>query len=520
MSTNFSPVETGVPRWRYQFRSSCKLLLNLFRDTENSLPFTPEPPLTPVCNLIQGFRNGSTLAGDTPRRRLDLSNLSNGEEETAFYFSPSPGTLEAAQKNLAEPQDNLDSRRQCAQLLQAEVQCSTPGILGCSHQVDCGVNSPSMNKENESNFLKYPGWQMPRSLLFQKKPPATHLICCAAAPERGSLEEYEMKDLGSPVAALATQRIREALDGFPELCPEELEEIEKPLAGHPSSMAVLLSGPLLSQDINVNEDSVNKNRLFRSPSLPEKLSRPTLKLTVKNHGDETPMKAKQKHSPVQEQSDGVGILKKTASFSDIEIVRALDQDFGHRHLIGDFSNVFALPTVMGRHQDLRYITSQTMAALLQNQFQSLIEKFCIIDCRYPYEYHGGHIKGALNIHRQDDLFERFLRKPFLPSAPQKHLILVFHCEFSSERGPKMCRYLREEDRAMNEYPTLHYPELYVLQGGYKDFFQEYKELCEPQSYCPMHHQDFKEEMLRFRVRSKTWAGERKRRDQIAHIMKL
>ncbi|KAL8212226.1 UNVERIFIED_CONTAM: hypothetical protein K2H54_040895 [Gekko kuhli] len=500
MSMNFSPVETDVPSLRFQFRSSCKLLLNLLRDTEISLPFTPEPPLTPVSNLTQGFRNVGALAGDTPRRRLDLSNLSNGEEETAFNFSRSPRALEAGQKDSTEPQDNLrDSRRHCAQVLQTEVLCSTPGTPGCIHQINWEINSPSMNKENEGSFFKYPGWQVPRSLLFWKRPPDSQLTHYAAALERGSLEEYEMKNLVSPIAAGATQRMPEALDGFPELCPEGLEESEKPLAGHLSSMAVLLSGPLLSQDINVSEVSMSKNRLFRSPSLPEELNRPMLKQTVKNHGDETPMNVKRKHSPIQEQPDGVVLLKKAISFSDMEIVRALDQDFGRRQLIGDFSNV---------------------AALLHDQFQSLIEKFCIIDCRYPYEYHGGHIKGALNIHRQDDLFEHFLKKPLLPSAPQKRLILVFHCEFSSERGPKMCRYLREEDRAMNEYPALHYPELYVLQGGYKDFFLEYKEMCEPQSYCPMHHQDFKTEMLKFRVKSKTRAGEWKRRDQIAHLMNL
>lgn len=26
---------------------------------------------------------------------------------------------------------------------------------------------------------------------------------------------------------------------------------------------------------------------------------------------------------------------------------------------------------------------------------------------------------------------------------------------------------------MNEYPALHYPELYILKGGYKEFFPEY-----------------------------------------------
>ena len=33
-----------------------------------------------------------------------------------------------------------------------------------------------------------------------------------------------------------------------------------------------------------------------------------------------------------------------------------------------------------------------------------------------------------------------------------------------------CRYVRERDRLGNEYPKLHYPELYVLKGGYKEFF--------------------------------------------------
>ncbi|XP_029142666.1 M-phase inducer phosphatase 1-A-like, partial [Protobothrops mucrosquamatus] len=331
------------------------------------------------------------------------------------------------------------------------------------------------------------------------------------------LMDCEMKYLGSPMDASG---IPEALDSFSELCSSEKEETEKSFSGHHCSIADLLSGPLLAQDINISEVSMNKSRLFRSPSLPEKLNKPASKRTVRSYDDETPTKVKWKSSPIQEGPDGVVLLKKTASLSDIEIVRALDQDHGFRQLIGDFSGVYALPTVTGRHSDLRYITADTMVALLHNQFQSLIEKFYIVDCRYPYEYHGGHIKGALNSHRQDDLFELFLRKPLLPSSPQKRLILVFHCEFSSERGPKMCRYLREEDRAMNEYPALHYPELYVLQGGYKEFFLENKELCQPQSYCPMDHQDFKAEMVKFHVKSKTWAGERRRRDHIVRLMKL
>ena len=55
-------------------------------------------------------------------------------------------------------------------------------------------------------------------------------------------------------------------------------------------------------------------------------------------------------------------------------------------------------------------------------------------------------------------------------------VLIFHCEFSSERGPKMYRFLREQDRELNKahYPKLNYPEMYVLEGGYKAFYEKHE----------------------------------------------
>ncbi|KAK2814700.1 hypothetical protein Q5P01_000633 [Channa striata] len=102
---------------------------------------------------------------------------------------------------------------------------------------------------------------------------------------------------------------------------------------------------------------------------------------------------------------------------------------------------FLLPTVEGRHQDLNYITSDT---------------------------------GALNLHQEDRVEEFLLKTPIVPSRPEKRVILIFHCEFSSERGPRMCLFSRERDRALNDYPKLHYPELYILKGGYKDFFPHFQ----------------------------------------------
>ncbi|XP_056667337.1 M-phase inducer phosphatase 3 isoform X2 [Monodelphis domestica] len=212
-------------------------------------------------------------------------------------------------------------------------------------------------------------------------------------------------------------------------------------------------------------------------------------------------------------------LKKTVSLYDVNAIQIFGEDSDQRQLIGDFTKVYVLPTVTGSHQDLKYINPEMVVALLGGQLQDLIEKFYIIDCRYPYEYQGGHIQGALNLYSEEELCNFFLKKPFVPSDAQKRIVIVFHCEFSSERGPRMCRYLREEDRTQNKYPSLYYPELYILKGGYRDFFLEYAELCEPQSYCPMHHQDHKAELLRYHSQSKAWMGDRQLREQIACLMK-
>lgn len=78
-----------------------------------------------------------------------------------------------------------------------------------------------------------------------------------------------------------------------------------------------------------------------------------------------------------------------------------------------------------------------------------------------------------------------LAAPIIPSCADKRVVLIFHCEFSSERGPRMCRFIRKRDRAMNEYPRLHYPELYILKGGYKEFFQHFQVRSAPVPPCSL-----------------------------------
>ena len=107
-------------------------------------------------------------------------------------------------------------------------------------------------------------------------------------------------------------------------------------------------------------------------------------------------------------------------------------------------------------------------------------EFKIIDCRYPYEYEGGHIQGAVNLYTQDQI-NSFLQDKFNDSTARDN-ILIFHCEFSSERGPKRARFLRSCDRQLNaeSYPCLSFPEIYIMDGGYKAFYEQHSHLCTPQ----------------------------------------
>ncbi|KPP71940.1 M-phase inducer phosphatase 2-like [Scleropages formosus] len=340
---------------------------------------------------------------------------------------------------------------------------------------------------------------------------------------------------------------REVLARRPNSAPE--------LVGHqsdtymPSGMASLLTAPLVAEVESTaskfksslvvkDDDKVTCFRnfprlspyfqpiicrprgLFRSPSLPMG-TRPAMKRLNRPRDEATPVQVKRRRSvagtpsaPEDGEHQACRVIQRSQSLSQAEIEKLLDGDA--KELIGDFSKPFVLPTVDGKHQDLKYITAEMMVAALNGQFDD-VERIVVIDCRYPYEFEGGHIKGAVNLHQEDEVEEYLLKRPIAPSSPDKRVLLIFHCEFSSERGPRMCRFVRERDRELNEYPSLHYPELYVLKGGYKEFFPLFQTQCEPQDYRPMTHEDFKEDLRRFRLKSRSWAGERSKRDHYTRL---
>ena len=151
-----------------------------------------------------------------------------------------------------------------------------------------------------------------------------------------------------------------------------------------------------------------------------------------------------------------------------------------------------------------------LAELIKDNGSGAVDEYSIVDCRYPYEYEGGHIQRAQNIWEKSVLSDRFFSKPQYTAEPRRRII-IFHCEFSSKRGPDMyvlfsckfqcvrhsmivrdawellsfssafvvyiyrSRFMRQTDRKKNDmaFPKLYYPELYLLDGGYKAFYEKF-----------------------------------------------
>ncbi|XP_045151396.1 M-phase inducer phosphatase 2 isoform X2 [Echinops telfairi] len=390
------------------------------------------------------------------------------------------------------------------------------------------------DKENDGFVFKMPSkpafsgnaqaeaeWANPREAFAQRPNSAPNLKC--RSPEQKMEIEEELSPWPprrpslSPVEGAAEE---EEDDGFVDILESDLKDDNEV----PPGMESLISAPLVKTLEKEQEQDLimfsKCQRLFRSPSMPCSVIRPILKRLERPLDRDQPVQSKRRKSVTppseeQEPEEPKARVLRSKSLCHDEIENILDSD--HRELIGDYSKAFLLQTVDGKHQDLKYISPETMVALLMGKFSNIVERFVIVDCRYPYEYEGGHIKTAVNLPLQRDAETFLLQSPITACSLDKRIILIFHCEFSSERGPRMCRFIRERDRATNDYPSLHYPEMYVLKGGYKEFFPQHPTFCEPQDYRPMDHEAFKEELKTFRLKTRSWAGERSRRELCSRL---
>lgn len=147
------------------------------------------------------------------------------------------------------------------------------------------------------------------------------------------------------------------------------------------------------------------------------------------------------------------------------------------------------------------IDKETLLDVLDGKYADMFDQKVVIDCRFEYEYDGGHIQGAVNHNDKELLASQLFQTPIAGRT-----LLIFHCEYSAHRAPLMARHIRSEDRTINaeHYPRLTYPEVYILDGGYSGFFAEHRTRCFPQEYVEMsdekHQRTCEREMGRLKAR--------------------
>ncbi|XP_028252276.1 M-phase inducer phosphatase 2 isoform X2 [Parambassis ranga] len=536
------------------------------KDTHCRNLFSPGPAtvLSPVTNLAMDMDNLIRLGSqyDTPKRRKHAplekvpSFASDVSSDAGLGMDP-PSPMDAVevedafekaiQQSSRVVNEKMPIRRINSLPLQLlgfspslkgqETNSSRYGVFG-QQPAQMTSTSQQDDKENmpESFEFKKPTKPVSRGrvrsfnsgqskVAFADRPSSAPALMLSSPSPVQQLEFHDSSPMSLRRSSLNDD---DDDDGFLDSLDDNMEND----SGMPMGMASLLTAPLMAD--SPGEDSpvirCRPRSLFRSPSMPSPVSRISAKRPDRPRDDNTPVRVKRRRSlettqvPTPDRNlrspMGCSLLQRSKSFCHTEIEKLLDTEDSSLELIGDFTKPFVLPTVEGKHQDLKYITSDTLVAAVSGKFENLVEQVIVIDCRYPYEFDGGHIKGALNLHQEDQVEDYLLKTPIIPACPDKRVVIIFHCEFSSERGPRMCRFVRERDRAMNEYPKLHYPELYILKGGYKDFFPHFQAQCEPESYRPMHHEDFKEDLRKFRLKSRTWAGERSKRDLYSRLKKL
>ncbi|XP_040191516.1 M-phase inducer phosphatase 2 [Rana temporaria] len=513
---------------------------------------SPEPGvLSPVTSLTFTMNQLGVLGSlsDTPKRRgfgypvltssLIRTSSSDSSDSGLCLEDISPVSSEIFEKTIFErriPNNEFKLPLRRRQSLPVTLLGGSPALRKLSSTSDLDVaspldNSPSKpdNKENEVFLFKrpflFPVSRFPRRSDDALKPRPCSAPALMFSPERN---EFQLDD-ESPVRlrksslTFSVHEDEDDDDGFMDIIDDDDDAKTEP--NLPTGMENLLTGPLKKDDSELVIRSKCR-RLFRSPSMPISVIRPILKRLERPEDEDTPVKSKRHKNLSSADADDEMLvieepkmkLGRSKSLCLATVEHVLDSD--QMDLIGDSSKTYLLKTVEGRHQDLKYITPEMMDDVLSGKYRDRIERCVIVDCRYPYEYEGGHIKNAVNLPLEQDIEEFLMKNPIIPTSEDKRVIIIFHCEFSSERGPRMCRYVRKQDRNGNEYPKLHYPELYILKGGYKDFFPSYQTHCEPQAYCPMDHKDFREHLKLFRSKSRTWAGDKSKREMYNRLKNL
>ena len=91
-----------------------------------------------------------------------------------------------------------------------------------------------------------------------------------------------------------------------------------------------------------------------------------------------------------------------------------------------------LPHFTSEEESLPRIAKETMIDVLDGKYRQHYNEAIVVDCRFEYEYSGGHIEGAVNVNSKEELAAKLFGTPL-----SEKTLLIFHCEYSAHRAPLM-----------------------------------------------------------------------------------
>lgn len=95
----------------------------------------------------------------------------------------------------------------------------------------------------------------------------------------------------------------------------------------------------------------------------------------------------------------------------------------------------------------------------------------LVDCRWPYEFEGGHIRGAINCVTVDDLLDS--------TNCLDYAKVILYCEYSIRRSVNVAQSL---SHTLLDDHNSSSGDILVLNGGYSAFYTEYTPYCDPLGY--------------------------------------
>jgi rhodanese-related sulfurtransferase len=160
-----------------------------------------------------------------------------------------------------------------------------------------------------------------------------------------------------------------------------------------------------------------------------------------------------------------------------------------------------LPTTGQYHQfndTIRQASPATIHKLIHGGFADRVDQHLVMDCRFPFEYDGGHIAGAINFWSAEKAIHKLFIEPELRLGNDGRTVIILYCEFSSHRAPTMFQSIRLIDEAITASTGgLLLPELYILEGGYSTYFDAYLTDCTPRSYRKMKNRAYIDQNSRY-----------------------